>query len=109
MAGHNGGFNPYRDVNGEFCAPAQAGKPGRSRKGGSGGGRGKSRPPAVNITKGVYSSPFAARNNPRRIDKALYEGRTGQPAPEIGYRQKGTDRFGTSTAMKDMYTSWSPR
>ncbi|MBX0328672.1 hypothetical protein K2Z83_13400 [Oscillochloris sp. ZM17-4] len=30
MAGR-GGFNPYRDRNGEFCAPAQAGKPGRSR------------------------------------------------------------------------------
>ncbi|MBX0328668.1 hypothetical protein K2Z83_13380 [Oscillochloris sp. ZM17-4] len=34
MPGHNGGFNPFRDANGEFTDPGAAGKPGRSREGG---------------------------------------------------------------------------
>ncbi|NTU86293.1 MAG: hypothetical protein HGA45_44360, partial [Chloroflexales bacterium] len=38
--GHNGGFNPYRDGNGEYATPEKAGKPGRSRKRGGGGGGG---------------------------------------------------------------------
>lgn len=31
--GRNGGFNPYRDRNGEFTTPQGSGKPGRSRVG----------------------------------------------------------------------------
>lgn len=29
--GHNGGFNPYRDQNGEYAIPERHGRPGRSR------------------------------------------------------------------------------
>jgi hypothetical protein len=32
----SGGFNPYRDRNGEFADPATSGKPGRSRAGAAG-------------------------------------------------------------------------
>lgn len=32
----SGGFNPYRDRNGEFADPATSGKPGRSRAGSAG-------------------------------------------------------------------------
>ena len=34
--GNNGGFNPYRDANGEFTDPGSSGKAGRSRAGAGG-------------------------------------------------------------------------
>jgi hypothetical protein len=37
--GRNGGFNPYRDANGEYATPERAGKPGRNRKRGASQGR----------------------------------------------------------------------
>ena len=45
--GNNGGFNPFRDANGEFTTPDGSGKPGRSRArtGGTSGASG--RPNAV--------------------------------------------------------------
>ncbi|MBX0328666.1 hypothetical protein K2Z83_13370 [Oscillochloris sp. ZM17-4] len=64
MPGHNGGYNPYRDRNGEFTTPAGAGKPGRSRSISSGR-------KAPGVPQGIGRSPTARTSNPR----------SGKPAP----------------------------
>lgn len=71
--GHNGGFNPFRDQNGEFTTPEGSGKPGRARKGGSGG-----------------STAARRAATPKGIQQATAVGQ-GIPNPGIDYRdRKGT-------------------
>jgi hypothetical protein len=100
--GHNGGFNPYRDANGEFADPATSGKPGRSRKGSGGVARPRSAPAAPNITRGKFSSPTAQQYNPTGLNQALLNGRTppGFKANTIGYRARGQDIYGDWDALK---------
>ncbi|NNJ10556.1 hypothetical protein EKD04_009470 [Chloroflexales bacterium ZM16-3] len=60
MPGHNGGFNPYRDSNGEFTNPGGHGGKGRSRKGGVGAAPAPNRGPRAE----TYRAGTAARAIP---------------------------------------------
>lgn len=73
--GNRGGFNPFRDANGEFTTPDGSGKPGRSRarsgaatKGTPQAGRAAAKPAAV--------SPRISRS---QLEDLFYQsGTTGQ-------------------------------
>jgi hypothetical protein len=69
--GHNGGFNPYRDANGEFATPQQAGKPGRKRGGGAASGH------SAGTSKGIQRATA--------VGQAI-------PNPGIDYRSRKLSR-----------------
>lgn len=70
--GHNGGFNPFRDRNGEFTTPEGSGKPGRSRAGGAAG-----------------ASTLPARAASAATRGARFQGRNGKLPAEVGTGQAG--------------------
>jgi hypothetical protein len=81
--GHNGGFNPYRDQNGEFATPQQAGKPGRKRAGtvGGGGGGGAAAPAGR-----ARTAPNALRGAKKVVSTTPGSPEDRPSNPGIGYR-----------------------
>ena len=77
--GNNGGFNPYRDANGEFTDPTGSGKPGRSRARGAGGST-------------------AARVGSTGVQRATALGK-GIPNPGIDYRSRKVSRTPSDAAI----------
>lgn len=72
--GRNGGFNPYRDTNGEFATPVTSGKPGRSRAGSLGqnwqGGKTRARAAGVPTSGRPRTAYGATLTGTRRILQA---------------------------------------
>jgi hypothetical protein len=105
MAGHNGGFNPFRDQNGEYATPERAGKPGRKRKGsavgtGSTSTKRGGQPPTVRAghwaTKTQRNSPHA--ENQFWSDNTGH--REGLSSSQISYRGKGQNIYGVKSAPR---------
>ncbi len=86
--GNRGGFNPFRDANGEFTTPEGSGKPGRSRaRSGAAGKRAPSPGALGTVTAGARANPTKAKID--RIHAA------GDHQPEdFWYRRKNTDIYG---------------
>src|SRR5262245_51383384 len=84
MPGHNGGFNPFRDGNGEFTDQGGHGKPGRNRSrrtpatinGGSGWRAGQrpisEGPPDGRTKKNAIPVGLKGKRPNRRVDQATY-------------------------------------
>lgn len=107
MAGHNGGFNPYRDQNGEFADPATSGKPGRSRKGGSGPRAGtvsgsRTAPAAPKVVAGKWNTK-TRRDNPHAETQFWSDNtghREGLKNQLVSYRGKGQNIYGAKATPR---------
>lgn len=77
--GHNGGFNPYRDRNGEFATPEGSGKPGPSRRAGTVGGGAKGYGPGGAAINGVVRTAGPRQTKAQRA--------AAQASVEQGKRQ----------------------
>jgi hypothetical protein len=106
--GHNGGFNPYRDANGEYATPQQAGKPGRKRGGGARAGTvsgsTQARPPLVgtgkrraSFTSFVDTPAGVALRGPRPISTPNY----ALPKTQLHTPAKGAKKAASAPKTRD--------
>ena len=98
--GNNGGFNPFRDANGEFTTPAGSGKPGRSRAGGVGAAAAPNRGPrreTYRANPAARAIPILARFQPSPAGRK----QTADALSEIA-AEDGTARESATRALRGL-------